>query len=81
VLADLWDNGWRAYWNGQPVPILRADHALRGVIVPAGATTVEFRYQPRSFTVGLYLSGLAAVAILAWLGAIIWQRLEEERQE
>jgi hypothetical protein len=75
VLADLWDNGWRAYVNGQPVPILRADHVLRGVIVPAGATTVEFRYEPRSLKVGLCLSGLAAVVILGWLAADVRSRI------
>ncbi len=26
VLADNWDKGWRAYWNGRPVPVLRADY-------------------------------------------------------
>jgi hypothetical protein len=74
VLADLWDNGWRAYRNSQPVPILRADHALRGVIVPAGVSTVEFRYEPRSLTLGLCLSALAAAVILSWLGTIVWCR-------
>jgi hypothetical protein len=72
VLADLWDNGWRAYANSQPVPILRADHALRGVIVPAGTTTVDFRYEPRSFVVGLLLGGLATVVILVWLGTLFF---------
>jgi hypothetical protein len=72
VLADLWDNGWHAYRNGQPVSILRVDHALRGVIIPAGTSTVEFRYKPRSLTLGLCLFGLTAMVILGWLGAIVW---------
>jgi hypothetical protein len=74
VLADLWDSGWRAYQNGQPVPILRANHAIRGVIVPAGTSTVDFRYEPRSLTLGLCLSGLGTVVILGWLGTIVWRR-------
>lgn len=64
VLADLWDKGWHAYLNGQHVPILRANHAIRGVVVPAGTATLEFRYQPASFILGLWLSGLA-VAVLS----------------
>ncbi|MGD0650341.1 MAG: hypothetical protein ABSA97_04250 [Verrucomicrobiia bacterium] len=74
VLADLWDNGWRAYLNGQPVAILRANHAVRGVIVPAGAATLDFRYEPPSFALGLWLSGLAAMVLLGWLGTVAWQR-------
>ncbi len=74
VLADLWDNGWRAYRNGQSVPILRANHALRGVIVPEGVSTVDFCYQSRSVTLGFCLLGLAAVVLLGWFGAIVWRR-------
>jgi hypothetical protein len=74
VLADLWNKGWKAYLNGQPVPILRANHAVRGVVVPVSASTLEFRYEPASFVLGLYLSGLAAVVLLCWLGAVVWTR-------
>ena len=65
--------GWRAYWDGEPVAILQADHAVRGVIVPAGATTVDFRYEPRSFRLGLWMSGLAAMVVFGWLGTVVWR--------
>ena len=57
VLADLWDSGWRAYWEGKPVPILRTNHAIRGVVVPQGKGTLEFRYEPASLTWGWRLCG------------------------
>jgi uncharacterized membrane protein YfhO len=67
VLTDLWDKGWRAYLNGQRVPILRANHAVRGVLVPAGLGTVEFRYEPASLALGIKLAILAAIILLSWL--------------
>ena len=76
VLADLWDPGWRAYQNGHAVPILRTNHALRGVIVPAGTSTIDFRYEPQSFRLGLLFSGLSAVVMLIWLGTIVRQRAD-----
>jgi hypothetical protein len=66
VLADLWDQGWNAYWQGKPVPVLRTNHALRGVVVPAGKGTLEFRYEPMSITWGWRLCGLALVVVLGW---------------
>jgi hypothetical protein len=66
VLADLWDRGWRAYLNGKLVPILRVNHAIRGVVAPAGTGTLEFKYQPASFAWGLRLSGLAALILVVW---------------
>ena len=74
VLADLWDKGWQAYLNGQRVPILRTNHAIRGVVVPAGSGTLEFRYAPASFDWGLRLCGFALVVLLAWGGLILWKR-------
>ena len=73
VLSDLWDAGWHAYLNDKPVPILRANHAVRGVVVPAGSATMQFRYEPASFVWGLRFAGLAVVALLAWL--VVLRRL------
>jgi hypothetical protein len=75
VLADLWNKGWRADWNGQRVPILRVNHALRGVVLPAGEGTLVFRYAPASFSWGLRLAGLATLVLLAWLGIILRKHL------
>jgi hypothetical protein len=69
VLADNWDRGWHAYWNGRPVPALRANYAVRGVVVPAGNGTLEFIYKPASLILGLWLAGLAAITLFGWLGA------------
>lgn len=70
VLADNWDKGWRAYWNGRPVPVLRANYAVRGVVVPAGNGTLEFIYKPASLILGLWLAGLAVIVLAGWLIAI-----------
>jgi hypothetical protein len=66
VLADRWDIGWKAYLNGRPAPILCVNHILRGVEVPAGAATLQFRYEPASFAWGLWLSVLSLIVCLGW---------------
>ena len=73
VLADLWDKGWEARLNGKRVPILRTNHAVRGVVVPAGSGLLEFRYAPAGFAWGLGSACLAAMALLLW-GAITLRR-------
>jgi hypothetical protein len=65
ILTDGWDKGWRAYLNGRRVPVLRADYVLRGVAVPAGAATLEFRYEPGSLALALWLAGGAAASLAA----------------
>ncbi|HEX4086243.1 MAG TPA: hypothetical protein VHY22_15105 [Chthoniobacteraceae bacterium] len=65
VLSDLWDIGWKAYLNGNPVPIYRVDHAIRGVLVPPGDGTLIFEYDPDRFQWGLRLAAGAGIVILA----------------
>jgi hypothetical protein len=66
MLTDTDFPGWRAYVNGQPAPMVNANYLFRGVFVPAGKSTVEFRYQPGSFQAGVAIS-FAAFATLAGL--------------
>jgi hypothetical protein len=68
VLADTYFPGWTAKADGKKVPIVRTQHLLRGVVVPAGTHTVEFRYEPWSWRVGWIVSLLTALALVgvAW---------------
>jgi hypothetical protein len=70
VVADAWHPGWRADLDGQPVPILRTNHAFRGVAVPAGQHVVTMRYRPTSLYLGAALtlaSALVGLALLLFL--------------
>jgi hypothetical protein len=69
VIADLWDPGWKAFTDGQERPVLRVNHALRGVAVVKGASQVELRYEPTSVARGLAAAAAALVAAVAWAAA------------
>ncbi|MCA9758463.1 MAG: YfhO family protein [Candidatus Eisenbacteria bacterium] len=75
VLGDLFDDGWKATVNGQPMPILRVNHAIRGVVVPEGRSTVRFDYRPSSFVIGVGLAIAAAVALILWSAGIAGWRV------
>lgn len=64
LLNDTYYPGWRASIDGQPTPILRANHAFRAVSVPAGSHQVIFKYDPLSVRLGMTLSliGLSLAA-------------------
>jgi hypothetical protein len=69
VLNEMYHPSWSAWVDGQPARIYPTNLVMRGVLVPAGATTVELQYLP--FIVTPYgralLIGAVAVSILTWL--------------
>jgi hypothetical protein len=73
VLADLWDQGWQASFDGRPAPILRTDLALRGVVLPAGSSTVEFRYASATVARAFWLAAGALALLLGWLAVAGWR--------
>jgi hypothetical protein len=66
LLADQWYEGWNAYVEGRPAPLLRVNYALRGVVLPAGRSAVVFRYEPAGLTTGLRLLAVGLVVLLGW---------------
>ena len=63
VLADSYYPGWKAFVDGREEVIRKANLFFRAVPLPAGNHTVEFRYEPGSFTAGLVISIATLVTI------------------
>jgi hypothetical protein len=59
VLTDVWFPGWVCRVDGAEVPIYRANHAFRGVAIPAGARQAVFTFEPRSYLIGWWISALS----------------------
>jgi hypothetical protein len=67
-LSVPWFPGWRAAVAGRECPIVRLDHALVGIIVPAGQGEIDVRFGSNSFGWGLAISLsslFAAACVLA----------------
>lgn len=70
VLADNDYAGWTAQIDGREAPIVRTNHTLRGVVVPQGTHTVQFRFHPDDLYTGFYLY-LASFGLLAAYGLFL----------
>jgi hypothetical protein len=78
VLLDSFYPGWEATVDGHAAPILRADHAFRGVLLEPGERRIVFRYAPRSLRVGAVASAGSLSLTLALLFTP-WGRRRTER--
>ncbi|QDV32494.1 hypothetical protein [Tautonia plasticadhaerens] len=68
VLADTYYPGWRLTIDGEPAPIIRTNHMMRGAAVGSGTHELVYTYEPDSFRLGLIGSAIGLVASLGLLG-------------
>ncbi len=69
--------GWRATIGGESTPIHRANYLLRAVGVPVGTHQVVLRYDPKSYTVGNWISIVSTLLVylsIIGLGAKAWHK-------
>ena len=75
VFSEIYyENGWNAYINGQKVPYVRADYLLRAMPLKAGNYELEFKFEPKSYSVGNAIALTSSILlILSFLGLVFWQ--------
>ena len=62
-LSDTYYPGWKAFVDGRETGILRADRVFRAVSLGPGRHLVRFVYDPLSFKLGLWISGLTMLGL------------------
>ncbi len=59
----FYDKGWNAYVDGNPVSHFRCDYILRGMKVPEGKHTIEFRFEPKAVETGERITLVSSVLL------------------
>jgi uncharacterized membrane protein YfhO len=84
VFSEIYyDKGWNAYVDGKLTPHFRCDYVLRGMVVPAGKHTIEFKFEPQIVKTGETLAMYSSVLLyggIVCVGAflIVKRRKKEE---
>ena len=77
-VSGEWNRGWKAKIDGRSVPVRRADGIFRGVELPQGRHTVDFRFANPDESKGRRVAPVALVAILAALAVDLRNRESRE---
>lgn len=73
--------GWHATIDGNEVPILRADYALRALEVPAGKHVVEFTFSPKPYVVGNKVTMVVSILLVLVVIGVLYLELRQEPQK
>ncbi|HET9130838.1 MAG TPA: YfhO family protein, partial [Terriglobia bacterium] len=79
---SYYPNGWKAFLDGQEIPIYRLDYLFRGVVVPKGEHMLTMKFEPKTFIIGRDVSLAANITLLAALFGVSgfdWWRKRKER--
>jgi hypothetical protein len=70
--------GWKAFIDGEPAPLLRANFLFRAVSVPPGKHTVELRFEPTASTTANLASIGGVLSLIFFLFATVWSFREDQ---
>lgn len=81
VFSEIWygpDKGWKAYVDGNEVPLFRVDYALRGIEVPQGNHEIVMEFHPTTYYSGLTISYISSALMLILVvgGLFLYYRKE-----
>ncbi len=73
VFSEVYyDKGWNAYIDDELVDYCRTNYILRGLKVPAGKHKVTFKFEPKTYDLGMTIgnisSGIISLLVLVTLG-------------
>lgn len=82
VFSEIYyPNGWKAFVDGEEVPVLRANYVLRAIEIPAGRHEITFRYDPPVFKTGKILSRVSSILIFALLALALLQYARQQNRK
>lgn len=85
VFSEIYyDKGWNAYIGGKQVPYVRANYLLRAMPLKAGNYEIEFRFEPKSYSVGNTIALISSILLilgLAGFGFLQWKSSKQTAQQ
>ncbi len=80
VFSEIYyPKGWDAFIDGKPAPYFRANYVLRAMVLPAGEHKLEFKFEPKGYSIGRKISIASSVLLLLFCaGAIVLPLVKKE---
>ncbi|MEP1097173.1 MAG: YfhO family protein [Cyclobacteriaceae bacterium] len=68
VFSEIYyEKGWKAFIDGEEAPIQQVNYVLRGLNIPAGEHSIEFKFEPDAYYVGNSIMWIGSIVTLGLL--------------
>jgi hypothetical protein len=74
-------NGWKATIDGKETKIFNVDYVLRGIQIPAGKHTIEFKFAPQVVKTGSIIALLSSIVmLLVIIGGVYFDNRKKSKE-
>jgi hypothetical protein len=81
VFSEIYyPRGWQAFIDGKEAPIARVNYVLRGLSIPKGNHTIEFKFEPASYIWGDRISNFIGIVSIMIMLAAAFLMYKKDRQ-
>lgn len=81
VFSEMYyQNGWNATIDGKKSVIQRVNYVLRGMKIPAGKHTIEFKFEPQVVKTGSTITLISSLLMLSLIGGGVYVLRKENTE-
>jgi uncharacterized membrane protein YfhO len=82
VFSEIYyENGWKATIDGKGTAIYKVDYTLRGIEIPKGKHTIEFKFEPQVVKTGSTITLFSSIGMLLVIIGGVYMEQKRKKKE